>query len=218
MRLHREGYVFLSRTFILFIVVGVLAIVFLPWWWWHPVLFHLVVFLFLFLRFFRNPDRSVEITDDGKILAPADGTVVVIERTFEGEYFNDERIQVSVFMSVYNVHVNRYPINGKVEYVRYHPGKFLLAMNPKASTDNERNSVVLKQNGQRSLLVRQIAGALAKRIVCYARAGTCAVQGDDLGFIKFGSRVDLFLPLTAKVCVSLNEKVRGNRTVIATWE
>jgi len=217
MRLHREGHSFLIRCFILFCVVGFLSVLWFPWWVWHPIVFHLLVFYFLFVRFFRNPDRSVVRVDDHSVLAPADGTVVVIERTVEDEFIKQECIQISVFMSVFNVHVNRYPVSGTVEYVRYHPGKFLVARNPKSSTDNERNTVVVRCADNRLVLVRQIAGALARRIIGYARPGVAVTQGEDMGFIKFGSRVDVFLPPTAQVHVRLGEKVIGNRTVLATW-
>jgi phosphatidylserine decarboxylase len=166
------------------------------------------------LQFFRNPERKVEINDT-HIIAPVDGKVVVIEEVFESEYFKDKRIQVSIFMSPINVHVTRYPVNGTVKFSKYHPGKFLVAWHPKASEENERTTIVVDNIEFGEILYRQIAGALAKRIVNYAEQGTQVVQGTDAGFIKFGSRVDLFLPLGTKINVKLNEKVVGGKTIIA---
>ena len=173
-----------------------------------------VIFFLLVLQFFRNPAREIFTTDDQMVYAPADGKVVVIERTVEPEYFKDERLQVSIFMSPTNVHVNRNPISGIVRYFKYHPGKYLVAWHPKSSTENERTTVVI-DNGSAEILLRQIAGALAKRIVNYLNEGQRVEQGEDMGFIKFGSRVDLFLPLDAELQVALNQKVKGNKTVIA---
>lgn len=173
-----------------------------------------VVLFLLVLQFFRNPRREIKIADDNIVYAPADGKVVVIEEAHEGEYFEDKRKQVSIFMSPTNVHVNRNPISGTVNYFRYHPGKYLVAWHPKSSTENERTTVVI-DNGKKEVLLRQIAGALAKRIVNYIQEGDKVEQGADFGFIKFGSRVDLFLPLDAKIEVEMGQKVRGNKTVIA---
>ncbi len=166
------------------------------------------------LQFFRNPDREMLIAGQNVVLAPADGKIVCIEEVEEKEYFKDRRIQVSIFMSPTNVHVNRNPISGKVNYFRYHPGRYLVAWHPKSSEENERTTVVI-DTGEAEILCRQIAGALAKRIVNYLREGQWVEQGSDMGFIKFGSRVDLFLPLSAKVEVSIGQKVKGNQTVIA---
>ena len=173
--------------------------------------------LLLVLQFFRNPKRLVNLNDN-HVIAPVDGKVVVIEEVFESEYFNEKRLQVSIFMSPINVHVTRYPVNGKVLFSKYHPGKFLVAWHPKSSTENERTTIVVKNPVFGEILYRQIAGALAKRIVNYAKEGTEVVQGDDAGFIKFGSRVDLFLPLGTKVDVKLNQKAIGGKTIIATKE
>lgn len=179
------------------------------------VVFGVSALFFLFIvSFFRNPVRRVHTLDDSMIYAPADGRIVVVEEVEETEYFNDKRLQVSIFMSPANVHVNRNPISGTVNYFKYHPGRYLVAWNPKSSTENERTSVVI-QNGDSEILLRQIAGLMAKRIVNYLDEGEEVVQGSDMGFIKFGSRVDLFLPISAKVQVKLNQKVKGNRTVIA---
>jgi phosphatidylserine decarboxylase len=175
----------------------------------------LLVFLLVVLQFFRNPNRSLQ-SDHGVVIAPVDGKVVVIEEVYEPEYFKDQRLQVSIFMSPINVHVTRYAVSGKVKYSKYHPGKYLVAWHPKASTENERTTVVIDSPVFGEVLYRQIAGALAKRIVNYAEEGTDVIQGDDAGFIKFGSRVDIYLPLGTKVDVELNQKAIGNRTVIAS--
>jgi phosphatidylserine decarboxylase len=173
-----------------------------------------LLFLILILQFFRNPKRNTPI-DDNHIIAPVDGKVVVIEEVFEPEYFKDKRLQVSIFMSPINVHVTRYATNGKINFSKYHPGKYLVAWHPKASTENERTTVVIENRIFGEILYRQIAGALARRIVNYAQEGMQVVQGTDAGFIKFGSRVDLFLPLDTKIKVTLNQTVKGGETVVA---
>lgn len=173
------------------------------------------VLLIIILQFFRNPKRTV-ITNENQILAPVDGKVVVIEEVYEGEFFKDKRIQVSIFMSPINVHVTRYALSGLVKFSKYHPGKFLVAWHPKASEENERTTVVIENKTFGAILYRQIAGALARRIVNYAEEGMQVIQGEDAGFIKFGSRVDLFLPLGTPINVALNQKAIGGKTVIAT--
>ena len=173
------------------------------------------VLLIIILQFFRNPKRTV-ITNENQILAPVDGKVVVIEEVYEGEFFKDKRIQVSIFMSPINVHVTRYALSGLVKFSKYHPGKFLVAWHPKASEENERTTVVIENKTFGAILYRQIAGALARRIVNYAEEGMQVIQGEDAGFIKFGSRVDLFLPLGTPINVVLNQKAIGGKTVIAT--
>ena len=173
------------------------------------------VLLIIILQFFRNPKRTV-ITNENQILAPVDGKVVVIEEVYEGEFFKDKRIQVSIFMSPINVHVTRYALSGIVKFSKYHPGKFLVAWHPKASEENERTTVVIENKTFGAVLYRQIAGALARRIVNYAEEGMQVIQGEDAGFIKFGSRVDLFLPLGTPINVVLNQKAIGGKTVIAT--
>jgi len=173
------------------------------------------VLLIIILQFFRNPKRTV-ITNENQILAPVDGKVVVIEEVYEGEFFKDKRIQVSIFMSPINVHVTRYALSGIVKFSKYHPGKFLVAWHPKASEENERTTVVIENKTFGAILYRQIAGALARRIVNYAEEGMQVIQGEDAGFIKFGSRVDLFLPLGTPINVALNQKAIGGMTVIAT--
>lgn len=173
-----------------------------------------LLLLIIILQFFRNPKRTVEINEN-HILAPVDGKVVVIEEVFEAEYFKDNRIQVSIFMSPINVHVTRYALSGIVKFSKYHPGKFLVAWHPKASEENERTTVVVENKTFGAILYRQIAGALAKRIVNYAEEGMQVVQGTDAGFIKFGSRVDIFLPLGTPINVTLNQKAIGGKTIIA---
>ena len=176
--------------------------------------FVLICFL-LVLQFFRNPNRNT-LLNDSQIIAPADGKIVVIEEVFEPEYFKDKRRQISIFMSPLNVHVTRYPAGGKVKYSKYHAGKYLGAWHPKSSTENERTTIVVENKTVGSILYRQIAGAVARRIVNYAKVDMPVVQGEDAGFIKFGSRIDIFLPLDMKINVSLNDKAVGGETIIAS--
>ncbi len=213
MKIHKEGHKILLTLVLILAVVNVSVNYFWPEWLTVSGVVSLVVFL-LVLQFFRNPRREIVISDDNVVYAPADGKIVVIEETHENEYFNDKRLQVSIFMSPTNVHVNRNPISGTVNYFRYHPGKYLVAWHPKSSSENERTTVVI-DNGEDEVLMRQIAGALAKRIVNYCEEGQMVLQGADMGFIKFGSRVDLFLPLDAKIEVTMGQKVKGNKTIIA---
>lgn len=174
-----------------------------------------LLFLIIILQFFRNPKRTFILNED-QILSPVDGKVVVIEEVYEAEYFKDKRLQVSIFMSPINVHVTRYPMGGKINFSKYHPGKFLVAWHSKASEENERTTIVVENKSFGEVLYRQIAGALAKRIVNYAEEGMQVIQGTDAGFIKFGSRVDLFLPLGTPINVVLNQKAIGGKTIIAT--
>lgn len=212
MKIHKEGKNIIVNQLILLIIIGLISnfnSIFLN--------YTLPIFLFFILfsiYFFRVPKRDLSIIE-GNIYSPCDGKVVVIEETEENEYFMDKRIQVSIFMSPLNVHNNIYPISGEVKYVKYHPGKFLLAWNPKSSQENERNTVVIK-NKKVEILCRQIAGFLARRIVCYSKINTKTNAGEELGFIKFGSRVDLFLPIGTKINTKLNDKVTGGMSVIAT--
>ena len=199
----------------IFIVINILSELFLELFWIQQLIFvGSLIFLILIIQFFRNPKRNT-IINDAHIVAPVDGKVVVIEEVFEKEYFNEKRLQVSIFMSPINVHVTRHPVNGLVRYSKYHPGKFLVAWHPKASEENERTTVVVENSIFGKILYRQIAGALAKRIVNYAKEGEEVIQGSDSGFIKFGSRVDVFLPLNTPLEVVLNQKVKGGLTVIA---
>ena len=216
MRIHREGYYYILIATLLWIGLGLLVNHYLIDWIWIALPLQIVFFLLWFwvLWFFRLPSRILSAGDE-LIVAPADGKVVVIEETEETEYFKDRRLQVSIFMSPLNVHVNRAPISGSVDYVAYHPGKFLVAWHPKSSTENERTTVVIENKAGVSVLFRQIAGALARRIVCYSKEGQQAVQGEEFGFIKFGSRVDLFLPLGTEIKVGLGETVKGGITVLA---
>ena len=174
----------------------------------------LLIFFLLIIQFFRNPKRKT-LKNNKQVISPVDGKIVVIEEVEENEYFKDKRIQVSIFMSPINVHVTRYPIGGKILLSKYHPGKYLFAWHPKSSDENERTTVVIENNNFGKLLYRQIAGALARRIVNYAQKGKLATQGNDAGFIKFGSRVDLFLPLNCKINVNINQKVKGGLDIIA---
>lgn len=215
---HKEGYKIITITFIVIIALFLIVDTFVSIAWLQYILFAtLAVFLFLILQFFRNPKRNT-ILDDNTVISPVDGKVVVIEEVYEPEFFKDKRLQVSVFMSPINVHVTRYPIGGKVAYSKYHPGKYLVAWHPKASTENERTTVVVDNPNYGKVLFRQIAGALAKRIVNYAKVGDDTIQGTDFGFIKFGSRVDLYLPLDTNIKVELNQKVRGGESIIAQKE
>ncbi|MHC1778998.1 MAG: phosphatidylserine decarboxylase family protein [Bacteroidales bacterium] len=214
MRIHKEGYRILLNSFLIITTI--------------VIIFYLIagasnvsyiataagVLLFIFvLRFFRAPVRYPK-DEEGTVFAPADGTIVEVKNVFENEYLKCECIQVSVFMSVFNVHINWFPINGIVEYYKYHPGDYLVAMHPKSSEKNERTTVVVSNNGNKVLL-RQIAGLLARRIVCYAAEGKEVKQGEQVGFIKFGSRVDLFLPLDSRIQVTKGQKVKGCDTIIA---
>ena len=213
-RIHREGHTFLIVSALLLIALNLVIAQFLPILFW-PILVLSVVFYGILVQFFRNPVRQIPVTDAKLVYAPADGRVCVIEEVFEPEYFKEKRLQVSIFISPFNVHVNRNPVSGVVKYFRYHPGKYLVAWHPKSSTENERTTVVYNY-GAGELLMRQIAGALAKRIKWYIGEGDQVAQGGEMGFIKFGSRVDLYLPLDAKVEVVMDQMVKGNLTVVAT--
>lgn len=212
---HKEGFKIILVTFVITATVTLLAHFFVDIFWLQKAIQLLaLVFLVLVLQFFRNPKRITQ-KNDNHIIAPVDGKVVVIEEVFEKEYFNDKRLQVSIFMSPINVHVTRYALGGKVVFSKYHPGKYLVAWHPKASEENERTTVVVENQTFGKVLYRQIAGALAKRIVNYAKEGDVAVQGADAGFIKFGSRVDLYLPIGTKTNVQLGQTVKGGIDVIA---
>jgi phosphatidylserine decarboxylase len=218
MTIHREGYKTIAIAALIFGLFNLASFTFLseslPWL--AMTLFVVTLLLFLFLiSFFRIPNRALAIHED-HIICPADGKVVVIEEVTEVEYFKDRRIQVSIFMSPANVHVNRNPVSGEVIYNQYHKGKYLVAWHPKSSTENERWSVVT-ENSHGAILYKQIAGALAKRICNYTKVGQVIRQGEEYGFIKFGSRVDVLLPLSAKIHVQLNQVVQGGVTVLASW-
>ena len=214
---HKEGFAIIRNTLTALIAIDATAWYFAGGFNWmvNLLIFASVVFAMLVLQFFRNPKRNTALNAN-HIIAPADGKIVVIEEVVEHEYFKDKRIQVSIFMSPLNVHVNRYPICGAVKYAKYHPGKFLVAWHPKSSIENERTTVVVENETTGPILFRQVAGAVARRIVMYSKAEDKAVQGKDMGFIKFGSRIDLYLPLDAKINANINDVVKGGETVIAT--
>lgn len=212
---HKEGNKIILTTFIIVIISFILVDKFIDPTWLRVMIFvTLLTFLGLILQFFRNPKRHTNLNNK-QVVSPVDGKVVVIEEVFEKEFFKEKRLQVSVFMSPINVHVTRYPIGGNVIFSKYHPGKYLVAWHPKASEENERTTIVVENETYGKVLYRQIAGALAKRIVNYAKLNDKATQGEDSGFIKFGSRVDLYLPLDTKIKVQLNQKVRGGESIIA---
>lgn len=213
--IHKEGHRISILLFVLLAILNTAIILFTgasPWVE-VPVLIASLLLLLFILRFFRDPKRAVP--QEGFIYAPADGKVVVIENTTESEYFKDERIQVSIFMSVWNVHINWYPVAGKQSYYQYHPGKYLLARHPKSSTENERNTLVTKTAGGSEILTRQIAGIVARRIISYATTGKSVKLGDEMGFIRFGSRVDIFLPVGTEILVRPGQTVRGLLTPLA---
>jgi len=218
MKLHREGHgiiintitILLALNFASFYFLGKYKIVVMG------IMLLSLIFLILILQFFRYPKRSLS-KNEKHVICPADGKVVVIEKTFEPEYFKDERLQVSIFMSPLNVHANWYPISGHVKFLKYHKGKKLVAWHPKASTENERTTIVISKENHKEILVRQIAGALANRIIYYPQQGDIIRQCAELGFIKFGSRVDVYLPLTAKINVQLNENVTGGVDILAEF-
>ncbi len=212
---HKEGYTIILSSLAISAILIVLIdkYIFFPWSS-KLMIITILIILAIILQFFRNPKRHTVINNN-QIIAPVDGKVVVIEEVVESEYFNDKRRQISIFMSPLNVHVTRYPISGTIKFSKYHPGKYLVAWHPKASTENERTTIVVENNTVGKILYRQIAGALARRIVNYAEIDNKAVQGEDAGFIKFGSRVDIFIPLDMKITVSLDQVARGGETIIA---
>jgi phosphatidylserine decarboxylase len=216
MSIHKEGYKILIYGFIILLLLNVLVNIFLTdqiLLKWLFLAFSLTIYVF-FLFFFRLPARELE-PDPGLVYAPADGKVVVIEVAEEKEYFKDKRLQVSIFMSPFNMHSNRYPVSGHIKYVGYHPGNYMVAWHPKSSELNERNTIVIETKPGTEILIRQIAGAVARRIVTYAKENQDVLQGDELGFIKFGSRVDIFLPLGTEIEIPILQQVRANKSVIA---
>lgn len=213
--IHKEGYATLITVFIFLLIVNAIVFLFNPAIAVLTLTVSLFVFFF-FLQFFRNPPRKVPNSGSSIVYAPADGKVVVVENTFESEYYQDERIQISIFMSPINVHVNRAPIGGEVKFYKYHQGKYLVAWHPKSSEENERTTIVI-DNEKNSLLMRQIAGFVARRIVFYPEKNEIVAQGDQIGFIKFGSRVDIFLPLGSEVLVKPGDKVRAADSIIARF-
>lgn len=213
---HKEGFKII--LFAGLILVGGLLLLdnFIDIYWLQKSLMIILLIIFiLILQFFRDPKRKTNLNDD-HIIAPADGKVVVIEEVVESEYFKDKRRQISIFMSPLNVHVTRYPVSGLIKYSKYHPGKYLVAWHPKSSVDNERTTIVVENSSAGEILYRQIAGAVARRIVNYAIKDQKVIQGEDAGFIKFGSRIDIFVPLDMKICVELDQKTKGGETIIAS--
>ena len=213
---HKEGFKIIIVTFLLTSVISIFSEYYIESYILRkPIQITSLFILILILQFFRNPKRKTKL-DKNHIIAPADGKIVIIKEVLEGEYFKERKLQVSIFMSPLNVHVTRYPISGKVVFSKYHPGKYLVAWHPKSSILNERTSIVVKNDSVGEILYRQIAGALARRIVNYAKKDLNVVQGEDAGFIKFGSRIDLFLPVKSNVNVSIGQKVKGGITVITS--
>ena len=214
-RIHREGKKILFRLLLALGVINILIFSLVKVEWVESLVLIVSLILYLLvLQFFRNPRRSFQL-DDKNIIAPADGKIVVIDEIEEGEYFKDKRIQISIFMSPINVHVNRYPVSGVVKYAKYHPGAYLVAWHPKSSLLNERTSVVLQTPQGEEVMYKQIAGAMARRIIMYAREGLKVIQGKDSGFIRFGSRVDVILPTDAKILVKVGDRARGGEQILA---
>jgi phosphatidylserine decarboxylase len=215
MKIHREGFRILITLFLILTALNLLLFFISADQLFSIIILGGSILFYLFVvSFFRLPDRSME-ADNSILFSPADGKVVVIEEVYEKEYFKDKRIQISIFMSPLNVHSNRYPVSGKVKYVKYHPGKYMVAWHPKSSDLNEHATVVVENENGVEILIRQIAGAVARRIVTYSKEGETVDQGGELGFIKFGSRVDIFLPLDSEIKAPFQEQVRANRSVIA---
>ncbi len=219
MKIHREGYT--SLFFTLLVLVGLVVIINILWPYQsigHYIAYGVFgVFFLMILQFFRSPKRFI-LENPNHVLSPADGKVVVIEKTREQEFLDKECLQISIFMSPVNVHVNRYPVSGVIKYCKYHPGKYLVAWHPKSSSHNERTTVVVETPAKQQVLFRQIAGAVARRIVCYSKEGEFVNQGHEMGFIKFGSRVDVFLPVDSSVKVVPGQAVKGGKTILATFE
>ena len=216
-RLHEEG----TKAILITLAVVVAMVILVNWLWPSQTVWHYLLYVFellgfvLTIRFFRVPIWRKTTIEQDAVVSPADGVVAANEVVMEDEYFHDQRRQISIFMSIYDVHINFFPFDGEVTYYKYHPGKFLLAFKPKSSTDNEHNTIILKDKKGREILVRQIAGFVARRIVCDLQPGEEAVVGEELGMIRFGSRVDVFLPLDAEVKVRINQKTTGKETVLA---
>ncbi len=214
MRLHKEGFLTIGISIVVYIILNVIMYFCASEVVFVCTLVDSTIILLFLSAFFREPARHAVTNYNDAIVAPADGKIVVIEEVFEPEVLKRQCLQVSIFMSVFNVHINWYPINGEVKYVRHHNGEFMAAYIPKSSTMNERSSIVIKHENGTEILVRQVAGALARRIVTYAKEGYRAKMANQMGFIKFGSRVDLYLPLDTKINVSLDDKVRGSQTIL----
>ena len=218
MKIHKAGHILLFKAFVLFAFINVLVYAFIPNHnVFRAVLIVSSILYLLMVNFFRFPNRHI-IVKDNTILAPADGKIVVIEETFEPEYLKKQCIQVSIFMNIFNVHINWFPVNGIIKFFKYHPGRYMAAYLPKSSTENERTTIAIETTNGQEIVMRQIAGAMAKRIVSYAPVGGVARQDEHAGFIKFGSRVDLYLPLGTEIDVKLGQKVTGSQTLIGTFQ
>ena len=217
MYIHKEGYKISAAAIAIAIGITSLLVFILDSWnvYWYILVAFVWILAGIVIRFFRIPKREL-VHNANQIIASADGTIVVVEKVFEPEVLNQECIQISTFMSPNNVHVNRYPVGGKVVYTNYHSGEYLIAKHPKSSTLNERTTICIETESGQKVVVRQIAGALARRIVCYAKEGEQVTQGAELGFIKFGSRVDLFIPIDSTVHVDLEDKVKGGLSILAS--
>ena len=218
MKIHKAGHILLFKAFVLIAFINVLVYAFIP----NIIVFRAVLIVsgilyLLMVNFFRFPNRHI-VVKDNTILAPADGKIVVVEETFEPEYLKKQCIQVSIFMNIFNVHINWFPINGIIKFFKYHQGRYMAAYLPKSSTENERTTIAIEATNGQEIVMRQIAGAMAKRIVSYAPVGGKARQNEHAGFIKFGSRVDLYLPLGTKIDVKLGQKVTGSQTLIGTFQ
>ncbi len=218
MRIHKEGYKIILVTFFILIILSMLVVWFIP----NPFVRYIFYFGFLLhllwtMRFFRSPKRNVN-QGENYILSSADGKVVAIEETYEDEYFKEKRLLISVFMSPFDVHINWYPFSGLIKYIKYHSGKYLVAYHPKSSELNERNSIVIEKEPGKDVLLRQVAGIMARKIVCHTKVSEVIKQGDEFGIIRFGSRVDFFLPLNVDVKVKLHDKVRAQETIIAQFK
>ena len=218
MKIHKAGHILLFKAFVLFAFINVLVYAFIP----NIIVFRAVLIVsgilyLLMVNFFRFPNRHI-VVKDNTILAPADGKIVVVEETFEPEYLKKQCIQVSIFMNIFNVHINWFPINGIIKFFKYHQGRYMAAYLPKSSTENERTTIAIETTNGQEIVMRQIAGAMAKRIVSYAPVGGVARQDEHAGFIKFGSRVDLYLPLGTEIDVKLGQKVTGSQTLIGTFQ
>jgi len=217
MRIHKEGYAIILISLLILSAFDVVFIYYIPSaFFWGILLLASLIFFGLIVYFFRVPNRIVAINDNN-IIAPSDGKLVVIENVFEDEYLKTHCIQLSIFMSPLNVHKQWYPINGRVEYTKYHKGKYLVAWHPKSSTDNERSTIVIKSKDDKLILFRQIAGAVARRICTYAKEGEQISQKDEAGFIKFGSRIDVFIPKEAHIKVNIDQKIVGGETILASF-
>ena len=216
MKFHEAGRVSIFITLLSVVLLAVCYVLFLANLWWVNIIFFTVLLVTagILIRFFRVPYRIINKVEDG-VLAPADGKILSVGPAFEYEYFKDERIKISIFMSVHNGHVNSYPTDGTIEYIAYHPGKYVVAKLPKSSVDNEHNTIVVAQDEHRKVLFRQIAGFVARRIISYPEVGDIVLQGEEVGMIKFGSRVDVFLPLDVQTAVRVGDKVVSKKTVLA---